>query len=159
MPDEVNKVIYFLHFIFCFELCFVFFLAGCVSKKWRPMTSSPEMWPPRVQCRGCRTEGPFSPWSLVSVSRLYVLLDTQHCVNVWNSLFDLWQLHHESQAASNPNTAAMRRAVCLAGENKPLALWEIHQKPPFITLSCLLRQPCIAIVCDLSTAMELILGR
>lgn len=79
----------------------------------------------------------------------------EHCAHVWKAPLGLVMAHYESEITSKPNIFRDERGpVSLTRENKPLALWEIHQKPPFRNVIPALSWGCLTMRCDLIRQVE-----
>lgn len=79
----------------------------------------------------------------------------EHCAHVWKAPLGPVTARHESETTSKPNSFRDERGpVSLTGENKPLALWEIHQKPPFRNVILALSRGGLTTRCDLSRQVE-----
>lgn len=79
----------------------------------------------------------------------------ERCTPLWNAPLGPVTARYESEATSKPNIFRDERGpVSLAGENKPLALWEMDQKPPFRNAILALSRGGLTTRCDLSRHVE-----
>lgn len=101
------------------------------------------------------SEAPSLSFVHQSFSNALLAYRQEHCAHVWKSPLGPVTARYKSETTSKLNIFCDERGpASLTGENKPLALWEIYQKPPFRNVILALSQGSLTTRCDLSRQVE-----